>query len=106
VGQPENKLVHHPRYATRADAKAAFRNTSKASISVSGVTRASAMFRRRCLLKIQQTTTRGLKQECPLLTVHLRVTRGRVCAVRAVRWTGPNIIGACRPDLIFIWLRS
>lgn len=50
-GSLKNELVHHQRYAIRADAKAAIQETSKAFITASGATRALAMFRPRCLLK-------------------------------------------------------
>ena len=50
-GRLKNEVMHHQRYATRADAKAAIQEYIEAFTTASGATRASAMFRPRCSLK-------------------------------------------------------
>ena len=79
-GSLKNELVHHQRYATRADAKAAiqeyiesFYNRQRRHSRLGNVP--PALFAG----KIQQTATGGLKQECPLLTVHLTWPDCRRC---------------------------
>jgi len=50
-GSLKSELVHHQRYATRADAQSAIQEyILRAFITASGVTHASAIFRQRCLL--------------------------------------------------------
>ena len=75
----KNELVHHQRYATRADAKAAIQEYIESFYNRQRTTRALATFRQRCSPKILANNASRLKQDCPLLTVHLTSEATAIC---------------------------
>jgi transposase InsO family protein len=73
-GSLKNELVHHCRYATRAEAEASIESTSRYSTTANGaISHPTAILRRPCSPRISAYSRLPLELGCSLLTGHLRM---------------------------------